>query len=566
MRDQFRQAKPVTPSAWLLALTLLATPLAAQAQSNVLFISSDESSNTGWNVFVTNARNAFQAVAPTGTFVNKTGGLSGATSLSSDIANAKTLVLVTVCSLTEAARWNEVEAALKARPDLMVVSFVDGSTAARCPANLQRFTDSINAIRPGSWSAITPTPTTGGINAPLNLQSLYANTFQSVLPTIRGDFWGRMSPVPTDYALYTSSTVPSPTPPTVTNAYGLFIPQAASNGGKGSCLFFVADATQFVSSPQPAQSNNIARAFYNAATDPAGACKKPVANTPDLAPTLAGATTLTIGSPSTVRLTVSNADQAASSDGLVTVTLPAGIELVTTPPSCTAIASPTGFSCPISTLAVSSNQVFDFDIRATSIVSNASIAAVVSSVTGEVNTANNSTSLVVSATGAPDLTSSITGTTPLNVGASGNYVVTVNNGGTLGSTDGVLNVTLPTGLALDAASLPVGCTAAAAGFSCPLAAIAAGNSSPGISFNATAMVAFTDQPIQVQVSSVTNEQTTGNNDSSLPVTATVVVEPPITATAQPVPSLQGVAVGLLGVLMAGATLLVRRRKALDARD
>ena len=565
MRDQFRQAKPATSSAWLLALALTATPIAVQAQSNVLFISSDESSSPGWSSYIANARNAFNAVAPAGAFVNRTGGLSSATSLSSDIADARTLVLATVCSATNSDRWNEVEEALKTRPDLMVISFVDGSTATGCPANLARFTTAINSIRPSSWSTITATPTSGPITAPLNPQSLYATTFQPVLPSIRGEFWGRMSPVPTDYALYTSTAVPSPAPAIVTNSYGLFIPQAASNGGNGACLFFVADATQFALD-QPGQSNNIAQAFYNAATDANGACKQPVAKTPDLAPALTGATNLSIGAPSVVTLTVSNADQAASSDGLVTVTLPSGIELVTTPPSCTAIASPAGFSCPIANLAVSNSQTFNFDIRATSIVSNVAITAVVSSVTGEVNTANNKASLLVSSSGAPDLTSSITGTAQLDVGAPGNYLVTVHNEGMFGSVDGVLNVTLPAGLALDAASLPIGCTATATGFSCSLSAIAAGNSSQDIPFNATATAAFTDQPIQVQVISVTDEQRTNNNDSSLLITAATVVKPPITATAQPVPSLQGVTVSLLGVLMAGVPLLVRRRKAHDTRD
>lgn len=565
MRCKFLRTKTAISSAFLLALTLLATPIASQAQSNVLFISSDESSSTAWSGYITNARNAFEAVTPTGTFVNKTGGLSGAASLSTDIAEAKTLVLVTVCSATNTERWNELEEALKTRPDLMVISFVDGSTTTGCPTNLARFTASINTIRPSSWSAITATPTDGSITAPLNSQSLYANTFQSLLPNIRGEFWGRMSPVPTDYALYTSNDVTSPTPATVTNAYGLFIPQAASNGGNGACLFFVADATQFALD-QPTQSRNIAQAFYNAATDPAGACKQPVAKTPDLAPVLTGATNLSIGSPSTVTLTVSNADEAASNDGLVTVTLPVEIELVTAPPNCMAIASPVGFSCPINTLGINGNQTFDFDIRATAIVSNATIAALVSNVTGEVNTANNSATLVVSAPGAPDLTSSITGTTHLDVGAPGNYLVTVHNEGTLGSIDGMLSVTLPKGLALDAASLPVGCTVTADGFSCPLATIAAGSSSQDFPFNATATVSFTDQPIQVQVVSVTDEQTTDNNGSLLQITAATVVEPPVTATAQPVPSLQGLGVGVLGMLMAGVTLLVRRREDYEARD
>ncbi|ARU06358.1 hypothetical protein CCO03_18320 [Comamonas serinivorans] len=542
----------------MLALAVLAAPLAAQAQDRVLFISSDESANAGWNGYLTNARNAFEAVAPAGTFVNRTGALSGTASLTGDIADARMLILATVCSATQANRWAEVEEALKTRPDLMVISFVDGSTAPGCPANLARFTTAINAIRPAAWSPITATPTSGDITAPLNQQSLYAATFQAVLPSIRGQFWGRMSPVPTDYALYTSAAVASPAPATVTNAYGLFIPQAASNGGHGACLFFVADATQF-NLNQPAQSTAIARAFYAAATDPSGACQQPVANVPDLTPSLAGATALNIGATHSVRLTVSNADQAASADGLVTVTLPAGLALVNAPAGCTPSATPPeGFSCPLSALAASGTLALDFDVRATAVLANAAISAEVSGVTGEVNTGNNSATLLVSASGAPDLTSTLTGPAQLNVGATGSYQVAVRNQGNLGSTDGVLTLVLPTGLALDAATLPAGCTAVATGFTCPLSAIAAGGSAAALSFSALATAAFTDQPIEVQVTQVNGEQVIGNNGASLLVTATSVPVAP-TPAVQPVPSLQAGALGLLGLLLAGMPACVRRQ-------
>ncbi|THT95246.1 hypothetical protein E9531_17320, partial [Lampropedia puyangensis] len=262
-------------SAGMLGLATLIMPLGAKAQNNVLFVSSNESSNPGWNAYIANARNAFDEVAPAGTFVNRTGGLSGTTSLTSDIANAKLLVLTTVCSSTNPDRWDEVQAALETRPDLMVIGFVDGSNAGDCPTHLSRVTDAINAIKPDTWSTIKAETTLNELSAPLNQQSLYASTFQSVLPSIVGGWWGRMSPIPTDYALYTQVAVASPAPPTVSDAYGLFIPQAASNAGKGACLFFVADTSQFSNTIgggglQPTQSNNIAKAFYAAATDPAG--------------------------------------------------------------------------------------------------------------------------------------------------------------------------------------------------------------------------------------------------------------------------------------------------------
>ncbi|WP_211343490.1 DUF11 domain-containing protein, partial [Lampropedia puyangensis] len=188
------------------------------------------------------------------------------------------------------------------------------------------------------------------------------------------------------------------------------------------------------------------KAFYAAATDPAGACKQPVVNVPDLAPVLTGASALNIGTPSSVTLTVNNTDQATSSGGIVTVTLPAGIELVNPPATCTTSASPAGFSCPIPALAVSGSETFNFDIRAITLVNDAPIAAEVSAVADEVNIGNNTTSMLLSSSGAPDLTSSITGDSTLSVGVAGNYTVMVNNGGNLGSTDGVLTVILPAGL------------------------------------------------------------------------------------------------------------------------
>lgn len=57
---------------WALA-ALFVAPSAAYAQDKILFVSSDESGEPLWNKYIVNARTAFTAVAPAGTFVDRTG-------------------------------------------------------------------------------------------------------------------------------------------------------------------------------------------------------------------------------------------------------------------------------------------------------------------------------------------------------------------------------------------------------------------------------------------------------------------------------------------------------------
>jgi hypothetical protein len=276
---------------------------------------------------------------------------------------------------------------------------------------------------------------------------------------------------------------------------------------------------------------------------------------PDLVPSFSGLTNLAVNTPANVTLTVSNAHAQASADGQVDVALPTGIDLVSPPTGCTATGSPaTGFSCDLPAIAASDKTTFVFQINAPAAISDANITAVVSDVTDEVDTANNTANLLVSAPGNPDLVSAITGPSNLTVGGSGTYDVTVTNQGTLPSDDGTVTITPPAGTKLDTTSLPSNCTASGAVLTCTLAGIAQGGSAT-IPLKLTATRALTNQPITVQVTGVTGEQVTDNNDSQETLTTASA-----SAGTQAVPTLGEVALTLLALLLLCASAVAAKRR------
>jgi len=236
----------------------------------------------------------------------------------------------------------------------------------------------------------------------LNTASLYAVSFTS-LPSFTGSGWGRLSPAPSDYALYTASALSSPPPATVNDVYGFFLPQKASNNGLGACLSMVADGSQFrIAYSTPASRLEIAQAFYNAATDPTGSCSLPMVGAPDLTPKLTGPGSLPPGSSASLTLTVSNVDNlaAASTDGQVTVTLPTGMTVVpgSLPANCTPAAGNGSFTCTLGGITRNtSNTPINFQVTTTNTFTNQPLTAEVTGVTGEVNTANNKTTLTIPA-------------------------------------------------------------------------------------------------------------------------------------------------------------------------
>ena len=386
---------------WLLAVGV------AQAQDTLLFITTQDDPNPpagvpnggGGAQAIANARNAFQAQATASglTFVDATNQLSGTTSIATELAAAKMVVLLTVYGPANAARMAEVNTALTSRPDLAVLAFVDGCCSI--PANINVFIPMVNGIKP--WpGTIVSTYLTGPQTVNINPASPYQTGFPASL--VGGDY-GSLSSVPPAYALYND-------PRTAGAAYGLFIPQAASNSGAGACLFMLSDVTPFHAGVQPDQSRAIASAFAGAALDPTGACKLPAAGVVDLDVSLTGPATLIPGTPATYTLVVANEGPVASTATTVTVALPAGLTVAGTPPAgCTLAPGGAGLTCNVGALAAATlsppapggSVSFPFQVVAAAGSAGGSAQATVPTQTGEINTANNTAALPIAVGAVP---------------------------------------------------------------------------------------------------------------------------------------------------------------------
>jgi hypothetical protein len=480
------------PPRWLVVLFLalaaiLAVPMAAQAQAkgNMLFLSVTETvagsitqQNSAWATF------SAQATAMGLTPLDRRGALSSATTPLSVPANTKLVVVAVHTAVPNAARLNELTTLMSTRPDLAFILFIDG-----CCSNLTPYITAINStIKPATW----PTLTLGAVDnslfpAPLNTASLYAPTFAAAgLTTMTVNAYTPIFNVPLDYALYTKTALPNPPPTIVTQPIaGFFMPQTASNGGKGACLFLTADLSVFLpGSGYDSQFPNVAKAFISAATDPNGACKQPASGAPDLWAKLSETTPLTLANPTaSMTLTVGNLNQpgvTASTNGQVDVTLPTGLTLVSPPAGCTATAG--GFTCALPPLAPKDPPVtFDFEVTAPSPIPGTApvtVTATVSGVTGEINLGNNSFTLddIFTADGSPFLTTTLTGDTNLYTDAPYPMTLTVSNSdapGVTASTDGTVDVTLPADVQL-VGPPPAGCIATATGLTCNVGPLAPG--------------------------------------------------------------------------------------------
>ena len=542
---------------------ILAAPSSARA-AEMLFLSTRETPpSNAQNININNAWAAFQvqAIAEGLTPIDGRRLLSGTTPLPIT-ADTKLIVIVTGFSLINLDRMAELQDALETSPNMAIVVFSESCTGSspncnNSQQNLTGFMDAVNAIHPANWPTIGLGPGYGSsYTAQLNMSSLYASTFANAgLSTLVAGNYTPLVNVPLDYALYTQAALPASPPLIVTTSVvGLFIPQAASNNGQGACLFLTADASEFTDT-HPTQYAPIALAFTTAALDPDGACAQPAPGVPDLSPAFSGLTSFAVGTSAPVTLTISNADQAASTDGQVDVTLPTGITLVSTPTGCTPTGSPVdGFSCTLPPIAKSGSVDFTFQISAPAPIHDVIIMAEVSNVADEINTGNNKTELMVSAPGYPDLVSAISGPASLNVGGAGSvYTVTVTNQGNLDSSDGTVDIELPAGMALDTATLPPHCTATATGLSCTLGTIAQNGGTATIKFTLKATRSFSNEPIQVRVQNVDGEQVINNNDSTGIVSAAK-------SSAQPIPALNEIALALLALMMAGGAVAGLRRK------
>jgi len=119
---------------------------------------------------------------------------------------------------------------------------------------------------------------------------------------------------------------------------------------------------------------------------------------PDLSPALTINSALRVNTPTTVTLKITNNNNAASTNGQVDVVLPPGITLINPPAvagyACSATA--TGFRCTLPGMAAGGSVNLPFQINAPASVSGVTITAVITGVTAEVNTANNSANLILS--------------------------------------------------------------------------------------------------------------------------------------------------------------------------
>ena len=590
--------------AWvLLPLALiLAAPLPAQAQTagEMLFLTPTASLNPALSPpavadtspeYFSNALAAFssQAQAANLGFVDGTGWLSSTTPLSIP-ADTKLIVVVTHTNAVNPDRMTDLINVLTSRPDLAIVIFADGCCQAA--SNLAPLIAAINTIRPADWPTLTLGARMSGITnnyiAPLNTASLYASTFAAAgLPTIAAGDYSPINGVLLNYALYTQAALPASPPDVIgTNCssanksdcvVGLFMPQTASNGGQGACLFLTADASEF-SSSHASQYLPIAKAFTDAALDPNGACAQPVAGAPDLWVSLSTLASPIVGVPFTVTLTVGDSAEggvAASTDGQVKVTLPPELSLagIPTVPGCTGSGSSGGsFVCTLNALEPGATATFDFEVTASTQVTNSTITAEVSEVTGEVNLSNNSATLegIATTEGTPDLAVKLSAASNLLLAREPATIsFTVSNVSAERSHDGQVDVTLPGSLEL-VGNPPTGCTAAATAttpgslistvLSCNLPDIAA-DGSLEYQFQVVAPVALlTNVAIQAQITGVTNEVNNANNEDTLLVTSPYIPLNSETAPAQPVPTLGQLALALLALLLVGSAAAGWRRK------
>jgi hypothetical protein len=291
-----------------------------------------------------------------------------------------------------------------------------------------------------------------------------------------------------------------------------------------------------------------------------------VNNTPDLAVTLSAVETeLSPGGSSSVTLTVSNSDQpdvADSKDGQLVVTLPSDLQLSSPPAGCSATA--TGFTCPLSSIIPGGPPVsFIFQITAPApILTESLITAEIRDVTGEVNLANNSATLSISAPPrpVPDLAVALSAVvTRLSTGVPSRVTLTVSNSGLPGvvaSTSGQVEVTLPSDLELSG-NPPDRCNATASGFICPSLTLAPGQSLR-FRFQVVAQAPILIASlITAEITAVVpTEANLANNQATLPFFALSSAS----ATAQqPVPALATPALVLLALLMVGAVAIATRR-------
>ena len=222
--------------------------------------------------------------------------------------------------------WAVIQNAVANRWANSIVFFVDGCCEAGNGGNAAKMVAALNG------GAATTFSLGSNLNAiasfPLNTNSPFASSFTGLNP-FAGGYITYINQVPASNALYLATgTPPANFPPAgstpVNNVYGLLIPTAQSNAGKGACVFSVVDVSPFVSPPWDSNRGKIAPAFINAATSENGACGLPkVAKSFDKADIYLGGTDNT----TTLTIQLSNGTPVAISGVNLTDNLPAPLQI-----------------------------------------------------------------------------------------------------------------------------------------------------------------------------------------------------------------------------------------------
>jgi len=177
----------------------------------------------------------------------------------------------------DATNWAVLQSAVANRWANSIVFFIDGCCEAQNGGNGGRLVAALNG---GTGSAFELGSQLNAITSfPLNTNSPFATSFSALNP-FAGGYITYINKVPASNALYLASGTPPasfPAPGTTPtdNVYGLLIPTAQSNAGKGACVFAVVDISPFIGDPWNANKTKVAPAFLNAATSENGACGLP---------------------------------------------------------------------------------------------------------------------------------------------------------------------------------------------------------------------------------------------------------------------------------------------------
>ncbi|WP_395026537.1 IPTL-CTERM sorting domain-containing protein [Comamonas odontotermitis] len=238
------------------------------------------------------------------------------------------VIVASTYNPVDSTNWAVIQNAVANRWANSIVFFVDGCCEATNGNNAGRMVAALNG------GALTNFSLGASLNAfasfPLNTNSPFAPSFAGLNPFV-GGYITYINQVPASNALYLATgTSPVDFPAAgstpVNNVYGLLIPTAQSNAGKGACVFSVVDISPFGEPAWTANRGKVAPAFVNAATSENGACGLPkVAKSFDKADIYLG------GADNTATLTIqlSNGTPVAISGVNLTDNLPQPLQIAT---------------------------------------------------------------------------------------------------------------------------------------------------------------------------------------------------------------------------------------------